>query len=104
MTIATTWRIATMEHATADGIVSTVHYTVNATDGVYKAGAYGSLGFEPPSAEDEIPYADLSEEICVGWVKAALGAEKVGEIEAALKAQLDEQRAPTRAQGLPWAA
>jgi hypothetical protein len=51
-----------------------------------------------------IPYADLTEEIVVGWVKEALGgAEKVGEIEAALQQQLDEQHAPTKAPGLPWA-
>ena len=38
------WRIANMERETADGFVFTVHYTVNAEDGTYSAGAYGSLG------------------------------------------------------------
>ena len=36
-------------------------------------------------------------------VKTALGGEeKVTEIEAALQAQLDEQRTPTKASGKPW--
>jgi hypothetical protein len=39
----------------------------------------------------------------VGWLKEKFGAEKVSEIEAALQAQLDEQRQPTKAAGLPWA-
>jgi hypothetical protein len=51
-----------------------------------------------------IPFADLTEELVVGWVKEALGGqEKVDEIEAALQAQLNEQHAPTTAPGLPWA-
>ena len=70
-------------------------------DGVYSSGAYGSLGFERPEGA-LIPFADLTEEIVVGWVKEKFGAEKVSEIEAALQAQLDEQRQPTKAGGLPW--
>jgi hypothetical protein len=51
-----------------------------------------------------IPYADLTEELVVGWVKEAIGGqEKVDEIEDALQAQLNEQHAPTKAAGLPWA-
>jgi hypothetical protein len=49
-----------------------------------------------------IPYADLTEEIVVGWVKDHFGEEKVDEIEAALQAQLDQQHAPTTAPGVPW--
>ena len=96
-----TWAISNLERHTADGIVYTVHYTVNAVDGTYTSGAYGSLGLEAPES-DPIPFADLTEEIVVGWVKDKFGAEKVAEIEAALQAQLDEQHAPTTASGVPW--
>jgi hypothetical protein len=96
-----TWHIAQLERETADGYVFTAHYTIDANDGTYSAGAYGSLGFERPE-EDLIPFADLTEEIVIGWVKDKFGPEKVADIEAALKAQLDEQRQPTRASGLPW--
>jgi hypothetical protein len=51
-----------------------------------------------------VPFADLTEEMVIGWVKDKFGAEKVAEIEAALQAQLDEQHAPSKAQGMPWAA
>jgi hypothetical protein len=37
-------------------------------------------------------------------VQEALGAEKVAEIEAALQSQLDQQRHPTVAAGVPWAS
>jgi len=96
-----TWAIANLERETADGFVFVAHYTVNANDGTYSAGAYGSLGFERP--DNLIPFADLTEEIVIGWVKDQFGAEKVAEIEAALQSQIDEQRNPTKAAGVPWA-
>jgi hypothetical protein len=97
------WGIAQMERHTADGIVFTVHYTVAANDGTYSSSAYGSIGLEQPEG-DVIPFAELTPEIVIGWVQAKLGGEeKVDEIQAALQKQLDEQRNPTAAQGLPWA-
>ena len=98
----TTWNVAQMERHTADGIVFTVHYTVDANDGTYSAGAYGSVGLEQPEG-NVIPYADLTLEIVIGWVQEKLGGtEKVTEIEAALQSQIDEQRTPTSAAGVPW--
>ena len=96
-----TWHIAQLERETADGYVFTAHYTIDANDGTYNAGAYGSIGFERPE-EGMIPFADLTEEIVIGWVKEKFGDEKVLEIEAALQSQLDEQRHPSRASGMPW--
>jgi hypothetical protein len=100
MTTTTTWNVAQLERHAADGIVFSAHYTVDANDGTYSAGAYGSIGLEQPDPDNVIPYADLTPEIVIGWVKDKLNVE---EIEAALQAQLDEQHAPTKAAGLPWA-
>ena len=106
MTTIYTWHIANLERETADGFVFTAHYTVDATDGVYRAGvyragAYGSIGFKRP--DNLIPFADLTEELVISWVKGALGGDKrVAEIEAALQAQLDEHHQPTNATGVPW--
>ncbi len=97
-----TWSIANLERETADGYVFTAHYTVDAKDDAYSAGAYGSIGFERPEGE-LIPFSELTPELLVGWVKDKLTAEKVAEVEAALQAQLDEQRTPSKAGGLPWA-
>lgn len=98
-----TWNIAQLERETADGYVFTVHYTVEAYSEPYRTSAYGSLGLERPEG-NMIPFADLTKEVVVGWVKDKFGTEKVAEIEAALQAQLDEQRAPSKASGLPWAS
>ena len=103
MTTINTWAVAQLERETEDGYVFTVHYTVAANDGTYSSSAYGSLGLERPE-DDMVPFADLTEATVIGWVKDKFGEEKVTEIEAALQAQLDEQHAPSKAQGLPWAA
>ena len=101
-TTVITWKIAQLERETADGFVFTSHYTVDASDGTYSAGAYGSVGFERP--ENLIPFADLTEDEVIGWTQEAIGgADKVAEIEAALQGQLDEQHHPTKAAGVPWA-
>jgi hypothetical protein len=98
-----TWAIANLERETSDGYVFTVHYTINAADGTYTSGAYGSLGLERPEG-DMVPFADLTEEMVIGWVKDKFGPEKVAEIEAALQSQLDEQHHPSKASGMPWQA
>jgi hypothetical protein len=98
-----TWNIAQLDREVNDGYVFTAHYTVDAHDGTYNAGAYGSIGFERP--DNLIPYADLTKEQVIEWVKEALGGdEKVAEIETALQSQIDEQRHPSKAAGVPWAS
>lgn len=97
------WRIANMERHTANGVVFAVHYTVSANDNFHSSGTYGSLRLEAPEPDTMIPFDSLTEEIVVGWIKDAFGDEKVVEIEAALQAQLDEKRSPTKAAGVPWA-
>ncbi len=101
------WKINTLEREVSDGFVFVAHYSVVAISDTldpegnpYNSGAYGSVGLERPSTL--IPYADLTEEIVIGWVKEGLGDEKVAEVEAALQAQIDEQRNPTKANGVPW--
>ena len=98
-----TWRIAQLERETSDGYVFTAHYTVDAKsdDAVYSAGAYGSIGLERPETP-LIPYSELTEDEVVGWVLQKIGDEKVLEIHAALDSQINQQRTPTTAQGLPW--
>ena len=103
ITTVYTWHIAQLERETSDGYVFTAHYTVDAFSDPYRAGAYGSIGLERPKG-DLIPFADLTEDQVIGWVKAKLGDEAVANVEAALQAQLDEQAHPTKAQGVPWSA
>ena len=101
--MTTTWTIAQLDRELADGYVYTVHYTVDATDNTYSAGAYGSVGLEKP--DTLVAYKDLTSETVIGWVKAKLDAQEAGtvaNIEAALAAQIAEQKTPTVGSGIPW--
>jgi len=102
-----TWKVGQCDRTLADGVITTLHYTVTAVteDEVYSAGAYGSIGLEAPEAETMIAYDSVTEANCIAWVKAALGGdEKVTEIQTALDNQLTEKRTPTVGAGTPWAA
>ena len=103
-TTTITWAVSTMDRKLSNGAVQTVHYTVNASDGTYSSGAYGSMGLDQPESDDDlVPYSDLTEEWAIEATKAKLGgAEKVAEIEAALQVQIDQQRTPLTGTGTPW--
>jgi len=102
MSTSFTWRVANLERETSDGYVYTIHYTVDAKDDTYSAGAYGSIGLERPEG-DLIPFSELTEDqVVMEWLLPKIGEEKVQEIHAALQAQLDEQRQPTKSSGVPW--
>ena len=101
--MTTTWTIKQLDRELADGYVHTAHYTVDATDGTYSAGAYGSVGLEKP--DKLVAYKDLTSDVVVGWVKAKLdadNAETVAKVEAALAANIAEQKTPTVGTGIPW--
>lgn len=104
MATTISWSVNTLERITATGEVQTVHYTVDAEDGTYRAGAYGSVGLDPADPNDMVPYADITKEQVIGWLHAKLGEEAVANVETALQAQIDEQRAPSKAAGVPWSA
>ena len=96
-----TWTIVNMDRLTADGFVVTVHYNVSATDGRYNASTYGTVGYTEQPGETYVPYADLTQEMVVGWVQTSLGKDTV---EASLQSQIDAQINPVQESGMPWAA
>jgi len=101
------WKVGQCDRTLADGVITTLHYTVTAVteDEVYSAGAYGSIGLEAPEAETMIAYDSVTEANCIAWVKAAIGGdEKVTEVQTALDNQLTEKRTPTVGAGTPWSA
>ena len=96
------WTIANCEHDIATGGINVVHWRVSAEDGEYSASAYGTVGLTPdPSSPDFVAYADVTEAMALGWVWDSVDK---AETEANLAAQIDAQKNPTEASGLPWAA
>ena len=98
-----TWQVNTLERELADGYVNKVIYRVNGEDGTYKFRATGSVDLLKP--ETLVPYADLTEEVVLGWVKAKLDADNPGtvaNIEAAVENGVNIQKTPTHGTGTPW--
>ena len=95
--MTTTYTINNLDRNTSDGFVTTVHYNVTKTDGEFSASIYGTVSFEVGTPA--IPYASLTKEQVIQWVKDKLGEEI---IEASLASQIDAQKNPTTATGVPW--
>lgn len=95
-----TWTIANLERNVADGGVTVAHWRVTEVDGDYSASAYGTCGFTPdPDADDFVAYDDLTEEVVLGWVWESVNQE---DTEAALTANIEGQKNPVSADGMPW--
>jgi hypothetical protein len=91
-----TWDILQLDRKTADGFVTTAHWTVSATDGDYSASSYGSCGFD---GELTTPYEDLTKEQVLGWVWQTVDKDAT---EASLASQIEAQKNPVTASGIPW--
>ena len=97
------WTIGNLEYNNdSDQGVVIAHWRCTGVDGEYSASAYSTQSFTPdPSADDYVAYADLTEEMVIGWVQNAMDTD---EIEANLASQIEAQKAPATLSGLPWAA
>ena len=98
------WTIANLERNVSDGGVTVAHWRVTESETVgentFTASSYGTCGFTPDaSASDFIAYADLTESTVLGWVHADVDKDAT---EAALTANIAEQKTPTSADGMPW--
>jgi hypothetical protein len=95
-----TWTIATLERELSDGGVVVAHWRVSEVDGEFSASAYGTCGFTYDSTDPSfVPYDNLTEEVVLGWV---WGEVDQAATEAALAANIADQKNPTTADGVPW--
>ena len=71
---------------------------------LYSAENYGSIGLpaKDPSDPTFVAYEDITEAQAIEWVKKAMGAEQLAELEANLDSQIEAQKHPTQASGVPW--
>ena len=100
--MTTTFKITNLDRDTADGFVTTVHWTASQVDDGLTASVYSTQSFTKEDGVNITPYDQLTEEQVVGWVKEALGEEAVAAIDTALAANIADQKAPKTATGTPW--
>ena len=95
-----------MEHNTSDGFVIEVTSAYEKQDGAGYASDVFLNNFEDIVGPDFIPYEDLTENLVIGWVKDALGAEVVAktelEVDTLAATKKEEIENPQVEGGLPW--
>lgn len=95
-----TWTIATLERELSDGGVVVAHWRVTEVDGDYSASSYGTCGFSyDPADPSFVSYDDLTEDMVLGWVWTEVDQAAT---EAALTVDIEEQKNPVTADGVPW--
>jgi len=93
-----TWNISQLDRQTSDGFVTTAHWQATATDGDYSASTYSTCSW--CDGTPTVPYASLTKETVLGWIWAN-GVDKDA-TESALLAQIELQKNPVTATGVPW--
>ena len=100
------WNCKTVDVYPTEGeytdVVYNVHWIVTGTSdqldpegNPYTGRVIGTEMLDTSTITDFVPFADLTNEIAVGWTKDAMGAEQVAEIEANVEAQINQEINPT---------
>lgn len=99
MTIAYNWTITQTNYETANGFITTAHWTCTAMDGAYTASVYSTCSWS--EGTPTVPYAEVTMQEVLDWCWAS-GVDKE-EVEASLAQNIDLQKNPVTATGTPWA-
>ena len=92
------WKISQLDRRTSDGFVTTAHWTCSGVDGDFSASVYATCSW--PEGTPSVAYDALTEAAVLAWVWESVDKDAT---EAAVAAQIAEQKAPKVAAGLPWA-
>lgn len=103
MSIQIQWSIVNTERYLEDGLIYNIHWSASASEASndpenpYSASIVNTQPLE--RGESFVNYDTLTEETVLGWLWQKVDKEVV---EAALTAQIEAQKAPVVANGLPW--
>jgi hypothetical protein len=92
-----TWNISQTNYETANGFITTAHWTCTEVDGEYSASVYGTCGF---TGTPTIPYAQVTMQEVLDWCWAG-GVDK-NAVEESLAANIALQKNPVVESGTPW--
>ncbi len=94
------WTISQLDRTLPEGGVVTAHWRVTAVDNNFIASTYSMTSFMPdPDSPTFKPYDELTEADVLSWIWDSMDK---GTVEASLAVQIDAQKNPTAATGVPW--
>jgi len=108
--MAVTWTVVQLERNSSDDGVIVAHWRASDSEEVgtgddavsHYGSSYGTCSFTPDADSDDfVAFADITEEMAVGWVKACPQIT-VSDIEASIANQIAESKAPSVVAEVPW--
>ena len=93
-----TWTITQTDYQTANGFITTAHWTATQVDDGYTASIWSTCSRQ--AGTPTIPYANVTMAEVLDWCYAS-GVDKDA-TEAALAQQIALQKNPVTATGTPW--
>ena len=80
-------------------VITVIHYEVTDSEGtapnIYYGRNIGVVSLAKPDSKSFIALASITNANLIAWTKAALGTDKVTEIETNIAAQIAEAKTPT---------
>tara|TARA_R100001510_G_scaffold12185_1_gene9410 strand:- start:38 stop:337 length:300 start_codon:yes stop_codon:yes gene_type:complete len=89
MAINYTWHIPYRYTEGADQRISRINIIIIASDGTKESVADFTISLALP--DTMIPFADITQDMAIGWAKNQLGADEITNIENNLKEKIDKQ-------------
>jgi len=78
-------------------VVYNVHWIVTGTSDTYSSTSIGTQTVTLDESTPFIPFADLTNDIVVGWTKDAMGEEQVASIESSIADAIEKEINPVTA-------
>ncbi len=78
-------------------VVYNVHWIVTGTSDTYSSTSIGTQNVTLDESTPFIPFADLTNDIVVGWTKDAMGEEQVASIESGIADAIEKEINPVTA-------
>ena len=83
--------------------VTMSNFTILGTEGDLVGSVSYAVNLLPPDPKKFTAFDQITQDMAVGWTKAALGQDRVTAMEAEVQALIDAQKAPQPAPApLPW--
>ena len=109
--MAATWTIESLERTfelneESNGVTK-IHWNCNDSTTVgedtYSGRVSGTQPLDTSDLEDFVAYADVTEEVALGWLMDSEDEGFQDVVEAKIVAQIERQLTPTEGSGIPWA-
>lgn len=91
------WTISNLDRKVETGYVYQAHWRCDAVDGEFSASVYATCSWS--EGQPTVAYDALTQETVLGWVWASVDKQAA---EDAVTAQINAQKNPVQASGLPW--